>query len=47
MRLDLIMESQKDFLTTKVLEAEENGSGWTLYSVSHLTLYLLLRMTVL
>ena len=27
MSLDVIIDSQKDFLTTKLLEAQENGSG--------------------
>ena len=43
MRLDVIIDSQKDFLTTKLLEAQENGSGWTLHSVSHWTLLLMLN----
>ena len=43
MTLDVIIDSQKDFLTTKLLEAQENGSGWTLHSVYHLTLLLKLN----
>ena len=34
---------QKEFLSTRLLEAQENGSGWTLHSISHLTLLLLLN----
>ena len=43
MTLDLIMDSQKDFLTTKLLEEKENGSGWTIRSVSHLTLLIMIN----
>ena len=43
MSLDVINESQKEFLATKILGAQENGSGWTLHSVSHLTAMLMIN----